>query len=109
MEEIKELPKDEQIEVLRTVKEKLLAGNFERDEGLCTLILRSSKYNRNMGVLSLYQSYPLFTSENAIKHANADCVSTSLTFWWEINPYDVTNRIVFIDWIISELEKQKTE
>lgn len=48
---------------------------------------------------------PLFTFENANKYSNGIVTDDKDYFWWEIFPYDSTNRLKFLDWMEEDLLK----
>jgi hypothetical protein len=109
----------EQIEVLETVREKVLNGTCYSFEGLCALIvneLTDRLYIKEGNIRyadiryrDLEEYIPLFTHENAIKHANARADGVHHNgYWWACYPvYNRLDRAKFIDWIISKLEEEK--
>jgi hypothetical protein len=93
------LSNKEQIEVLENVKKRVLEERNEL-EGLC-LYLKWELRNARIGN-ELRRYIPLFTFENAVKNANAN-MPRSGAYWWTHRPYDIENRIKFLDWMISQL------
>lgn len=97
----------EQIEFLKEVKLRILLDYPNTNiklKGLCSYMLFT---NPNWGPVNV----PLFTKENAIKHANA-IDEPDNSYWWEyhhddIEQYNLDNRLLFIDWMISELSKKQ--
>ena len=51
-------------------------------------------------------SIPLFTYQNAVEHGNASRNRNCLNFWWDMTTYDYDNRLLFLNWIKQELNKQ---
>lgn len=106
------LTKEEQIVILKEVLE--LLNNKAVDRGLCYIIAHRIRIHLNLidTRLIINDYIPLFTKENAIKYGNAYRHNYSAYWWncpswWEIDSvYDYENRILFINWIISELEKK---
>ena len=98
--EIKPLPIEDQIEILRAVKKDVLETPFY--EGLCHWIkYRIDRIYHNGYLIQRIDDYiPLFTIENAMKYAGAK----QKLFWW--TRYDNKNRLLFLDWMINKLEKQ---
>ena len=104
--------KSDQLDIIRAVRANLLEF-MERNEspwvGLCSLFsdVIDDKYKVYIGYETIMDYIPLFTRSNAIKHANG---YRSSTYWWgsslNFARYDFTNRILFLDWIESQLVKQ---
>jgi hypothetical protein len=109
-----EIPKEMQIAVLKRVRAKLIKESEKyknRDvqvlmHPLCLLIKDELcwEYAKNTYYIIMDEVIPLFNFANAKKHANAtqdisDC-------WWDTNPYDFKNRILFLDWIIKTMENE---
>ena len=106
----------EQIKFLHRVRTKIILdySNPHRQlKGLCAYMIFT---DINWGPVDV----PLFTKENAIKHANAindpydpnSYNSPYSSFWWEYHSedrkqYDLDNRVLFIEWMISELSKKQ--
>ena len=94
-----------QIECLEWMRGQVEAvGN----DGLCTFLHRWLLGNIDDLLIvenrAFHKFIPLFMWINALKF-NAFELPT-FAYWWKIEPYDKTNRLAFIDWILSELEKQ---
>ena len=98
--EVKTLTTEEQIQVLKEVRKRLLNRIF--DLGLCDMF--RSKLFEIYGITTSFHEIPnyipLFRMDYAIKHAKA----TYGLFWWPQS--NKTDRLAFLDWMISELEKQ---
>jgi len=108
------LTKKEQIIILKEVLEVL--NNKTDDRGLCYIIAHRIRIHLNLLVCRLFINdyISLFTKENAIKYGNAHKNNYSAYWWncpdwWENTSltYDYENRILFVNWMISELEKEK--
>ena len=111
------LTKKEQIIILKEVLEVL--NNKTDDRGLCYIIAHRIAHRiiipLNLLVYRLFINdyIPLFTKENAIKYGNAHKNNYSAYWWnhpdwWDTSlTYDYENRILFVNWMISELEKEK--
>ena len=73
--------------------------------GLCHLVKKviytTSDFPLGETCNSLDKFIPLFDRDHAIQHANA---SRGGLYWWARNNYK--DRLAFLDWMISELEKQ---
>ena len=98
--ELKTLTTEEQIQVLKEARKRLLN---EKDElCLCYRIRQALvKIYGEITLLNEIQDYiPLFRIDYAIEHAKATCG----LFWWPKR--NKKNRLAFLDWMISELEKQ---
>ena len=98
--EIKPLPIEEQIQVLRAVKEEVL---YDIDfEGLCFKIQYRLKRvcSIDSPVIRIKEYIPLFRRKFAIQYANAKNGS----YWWPRE--NDKDRLLFLDWMIQELEKQ---
>jgi hypothetical protein len=96
--------KNIQIEVLERVKQELECRNLEC---LCELINNEleKKLEKSLFYADINKYIPLFTYENAVKHADA-LEGRECRFWWSYwREFDYENRIKFIDWIIEELKK----
>lgn len=105
---------NEQIEILKSVKEKLPSLTWAgRSDGLCFAI-RRVLFDKNKGLYhTSYSSgintlIPSFTRENAVLSKIGDVWNRS--YWWktELSKGGLTNRLAFLDWLINELEKSKT-
>ena len=97
------LPKETQIKILKEVLELLIKKEY--NDGLCCILGEKITFYLEFSLFSsmIINDYiSLFTQENAIKYANG----RKGLYWWDFVPYDYENRIVFIKWIISELEKE---
>lgn len=93
----------EQIEALKQIRAHLLKDY--NDPSLCLAGLCWYVHYDSITI-----DLPLFTVQNAIKYANADPSAEQGTYWWECNgiynreTFDLTNRLLFIDWMINELK-----
>ena len=98
--EVKTLTTEEQIQVIKEARKRVL--NKKNNFCLCYRIkLALVKIYGEITLLNEIQDYiPLFRIDYAIKHAKA----TYGLFWWPIG--NKTDRLAFLDWMISELEKQ---
>ena len=105
---------NEQIEILKSVKEKLPSLTWAgTTDGLCFAI-RRVLFDKNKGLYhTSYSSgintlIPSFTRENAILSRIGEIGSSA--YWWktELSKGGLTNRLAFLDWLINELEKSKT-
>lgn len=96
------LTKEEQIVILKEVLELLIKE--ECTAGLCFIIRPKIKKHLKLYHVEfdIKDYIPLFTFSNAVNHANGK----DDYYWWQAMPYDYENRILFINWIISELEKE---
>ena len=105
--EIKPLGTEDQILILKKAKDFLLS---ERNSsggyismGLCSQIQRAF-YRSGITIPSISKIeklIPIFTYENACKHSINTITGD---YWWP--KYDSISRLLFLDWMISELEKQ---
>jgi len=105
------LTRKEQIKVLKRVKEKLIRDHkHERImiRGLCGYVEEEIKNITGEYCIPYYylkKYIPLFTQENAEKHANANI--TDQNYWWKHSSvphdYDLVNRVLFLDWMIGKL------
>lgn len=95
-----ELTTEEQILVLKEVRKRLL--NRKYDFGLCDMFtsILFERYGITILHYEIPNYIPLFRMDYAIKHAKA----TYGLFWWPKS--NKKNRLAFLDWMISELEKQ---
>ena len=98
--EVKTLTTEEQIQVLKEARKRLL--NKKDNFCLCYRIKQALiKIYGEITLLNQIPDYiPLFRIDYAIEHANATCG----LFWWPKS--NKTDRLAFLDWMISELEKQ---
>lgn len=100
-----------QIKILEKVLDKLIDPRNIEKLGLYTLISREIKEELHLEnafptymVINVEGYVPLFTRLNAVKNAYG---RTAGWHWWPFtNEYDSINRIAFIKWIISKLEKE---
>ena len=108
------LEKKIQIKILEKVLDKLINSRHIEKLGLCTLISREIKKELNLEdnfptytLINIESYIPLFTRLNAVKYAYGN---VNGMFWWSHNyynnGYDFTNRILFINWIISKLNTE---
>ncbi len=108
----KELSVKEEIKVLKGVKS--LLNKFKTRElppsfGLCYFLQEKITSLKPSIIVHPYDEnkyIPLFTNKNALKFNATKGDYGDL--WWNIRPYDFENRIAFLNWMIEELEKQKT-
>ena len=105
---------DEQIEILKSAKEKLPSLTYAgTTDGLCFAI-RRVLFDKNKRLYhTSYSSgintlIPSCTRENAILSKIGEIKSGA--YWWdtELSKGGLTNRLAFLDWLINELEKSKT-
>lgn len=90
----------EQIQVLKNIDWGVVEnGNI----GLCGAISNSfcEIYNSDVSYAGLKLIIPLFTIDNAYKFG-----AKRVIYWWRFAEEDIIKRREFINWIISELEKQ---
>ena len=102
---MKGLPIEEQIEILRTVRRDVLDDIYF--ECLCFKIqyFLRKVYKVDTFTINIKNYIPLFTEDNAIKKAKAGENRHSANgYWWD--RYNIKDRLVFLDWMIQELEKQ---
>ena len=62
-------------------------------------------YDINIDI-AIWDYIPLFTYQNAVEHGNTANHSLSGAFWWNFCTYDYDNRLLFLNWIKQELNKQ---
>ena len=107
--EIKPLGTEVQILILKRAKnsfwdnhEGLSAYRFCR-RGLCNHIQLAFKYYAMVipFFTKIKEYIPIFTYENACKYSENTITGE---YWWEQNNY--IDRLLFLDWMIQELEKQ---
>lgn len=105
---------DEQIEILKLVKEELPSLTWAGTSyGLC-LAIRRVLFDKNKRLYhTSYSSgintlIPSFTRENAVLSKIGEVGQGG--YWWntELSKGGLTNRLAFLDWLINELEKSKT-
>lgn len=103
-----DLEPQRQISILLRAKELTLDVS---NSGLCYIMacaIRDKEFRIYTTVYSspirnmVKECIPLFTKENAIKYAGAR--THNALFWW--TPCDIESRLLFLDWIITELQKQ---
>ena len=111
---------DEQIEILKLAKDKLLILRSTcTGLGICTAIkeaLRSTdiEHGKRKNLYKIFRLsginvlIPSFTRENAALSKIGEIRSGA--YWWdtELSKGGLTNRLAFLDWLINELEKSKT-
>ena len=97
-----------QIEGLEWVRKQVEAIQSPQLKGLCWFL---KFWLIEVGGCFEYVSYrelsipiSLFLYENAIDFSAF--ANSKGNIWWNISPYDKTNRLAFIDWMLSELAKQ---
>lgn len=95
------MEKSKQIEILKQVLDLLI--NKECSRGLCFILRRRLQEHLRIYYtpIIIVDYIPLFTNQNAIDYANG----RREMYWWDEITYDFDNRIKFIKWIITELEK----
>ena len=107
--EIKPLGTEVQILILKKAEDFLRYDNHRWGiiefgiTGLCNQTQKAFKYyNMEIPSIPTIKEYiPLFTYENACKYSENTITGD---YWWPRNDY--INRLAFLDWMISELEKQ---
>ena len=93
-----------QLEVVRDVR----VCFFTNRECLCFLFDRILFYHlKRETEVSIAYYMPIYTHENAMKNTT-DCCEEDGN-WWPFNEKGHEQRLVFLDWMISELEKQIKE
>ena len=105
--EIKPLGTEVQILILKEAKDFLLSEKNSSggyiSMGLCSQIQRAF-YRSGITIpffTKIKEYIPIFTYENACKYSDNTITGD---YWWEQNNY--IDRLLFLDWMISELEKQ---
>lgn len=98
--ELKTLTTEEQIRVLKEARKRVL--NKKENLCLCYRIKQAliKIYGETIFLNEIQNYIPLFRIDYAIEHAKA----TYGLFWWPKS--NKKNRLAFLDWMISELEKQ---
>ena len=108
----KELTLEEQLEIVREVKQALIrAYKYNKDpDGLCFLLLKAlNARGYLLGPLDgrlLVDFIPIFTNTNAVKYADARLIEDpgpTGWFWWKL--YDYPRRLKFLVWMEEELLK----
>ncbi len=116
--ELKTLTTEEQMKVIEITKFILVKEMVEAEgktivslndipvySGLCDLVKKAINTTSDFPWFEICNSLdkliPLFNRDNAIQHANA---SRGGLYWWARVNYK--DRLAFLDWMISELEKQ---
>ena len=92
------LTTQQQIQILKLALEYIKCGD---ECALCVAIRHASIkiMPDSFPIIPLYKLIPLFTHTNAEQfHAN-----TGMLFWWPIGKNE--DRIKFLNWIITQLEK----
>ena len=105
---------DEQIEILKSVKEKLSSFTCaDTTAGLCFAIkMVLFDKDKMLYLTSCFSEIttliPSFTRENAVLSKIGKVGNGA--YWWdiELSKGGLTNRLAFLDWLINELEKSKT-
>ena len=100
---------EEQLSILKDVKRRLEEKKINILNCITNLVQIEGEMqcNQHCFVPKMYEYIiPLITYGNA-KRFNANLIDGD--WWWKISPYDYENRIAFVDWIISELEKQNSD
>jgi hypothetical protein len=109
----------EQIEILKYARTLMMNGNLPYDVGLCAAISRSmDKVNHaryveycTVPTRRLKTFIPLFTRETAIQVFDQKNWTpkpyTDKDYWWELG--NNQSRIMFLDWMIEQLEIQLIE
>ena len=105
------LTNSEQIKVLRECIE-LLSDNKYNCLGLCSLIAftLNGMCGLSIGWKDVKKYIPLFTFENAVICCKLNDVKlperiNNNSHWWSFSNKDVEIRIMFLQWLINELEK----
>jgi hypothetical protein len=110
------LPIKEQIEILKYARTLMMDGNLPYDVGLCAAISRSmDKVNHaryveycTVPTRRLKTFIPLFTRDTAIQVFDQKNWRpkpyTDKDYWWDLG--DNKPRIMFLNWIIKQLEVQ---
>lgn len=100
----------EQLAIIRLAKITLIKATKKGEyNGLCFHLEKAineiigEQDHRNYHYIKTF--IPLFTKENANKHSNGIVTDDKDYFWWEIFPYDSTNRLKFLDWMEEDLLK----
>ena len=107
--EIKPLGTEVQILILKRAKNSLWYNHKGPSvyrfciRGLCNHILLAFEYYAMVipFIETIEEYIPIFTYENACKYSDNTITGD---YWWEQNNYK--DRLLFLDWMISELEKQ---
>jgi hypothetical protein len=95
------ISKRKQIKVLKAAKKTLMESHGVK-LALCTLIRRALQSTLSINIVlnrEIVDYIPLFTFENAVKYANAGFFGD---YWWDTVPFDMGNRLKFLDWMIDE-------
>ena len=105
---------DEQIEILKLAKKKLPTLSRPcNSAGICLAIKnilfdKSNRLYNTACFCGINALIPSFTRENAVlsKIGKVGCGA----YWWntELSKRGLTNRLIFLDWLINKLEKSKT-
>ena len=105
---------DEQIEILKLAKKKLPSLSWPYGPaGLClaikkTLFDKDERLYNTLLFSGINTLIPSFTRESAVlsKIGKVGCGA----YWWdtELSKRGLTNRLIFLDWLINKLEKSKT-
>lgn len=94
----------EQLAIIRLAKKNIKKSM----SGLCyvfSAIIKRRLTHDEVAYRDIEKYIPLFTFENANKHSNGIVTDDKDYFWWEIFPYDSTNRLKFLDWMEEDLLK----
>lgn len=116
-ENISPLSIAEQIEVLETAKEKLVAlSDSYNSRGLCYAIesVICYKYNHLSELVSfgsVRKVIPSFTFENAVLSGTVSDDAVPYWYWWptDIEKGGLTNRLNFLDFLINKLKNENHE
>lgn len=109
----------EQLAIIKKAKDELKTNYNDISisiSGLCLIlstIIRNDYGNllkkNHIGLFkfndNIVKFIPLFTFENAKNHSYGIVTDDKDYFWWDIDPYDSTNRLKFLDWMEEELLK----
>lgn len=92
-----------QLEILKEARRHYIHYN-DSQEGLCSYILNAQDklYNFKVPAVRCYSYYDYAT---AVLHFNAN-LNCQGDFWWELTEENIKVRTAFLDYCISETEKQ---
>ena len=92
-----------QLEILKEARRHYIHYN-DSQEGLCSYILKAQNklYNFKVPAVRCYSYYDYVTAVLQF-NANRNCQGD---FWWELTEENIKVRTAFLDYCISETEKQ---
>ena len=92
-----------QLEILKEARRHYIHYN-DSQEGLCSYILKAQNklYNFKVPAVRCYSYYDYVT---AVLQFNAN-LSCQGDFWWELTEENIKVRTAFLDYCVSETEKQ---